>query len=93
MKFKCVTLGCKTNQYETNAMEQRLIEAGYEKIIERPRIEMMHGIFVCVNRWGFRIYHQSACRGYSFRGRDAAIGSCPQVHFQACSRRHQGDVR
>ncbi len=24
------TLGCKVNQYETNAMEQKFIEAGYE---------------------------------------------------------------
>ena len=30
MKVRFVTLGCKTNQYETNAMEQRFIEKGYE---------------------------------------------------------------
>lgn len=26
------TLGCKVNQYETNAMEQQFIEAGYELV-------------------------------------------------------------
>ena len=30
MKVRFVTLGCKTNQYETNAMEQQFIERGYE---------------------------------------------------------------
>ncbi len=28
-----ITLGCKVNQYETNAMAQKLVEAGY-KIVE-----------------------------------------------------------
>lgn len=26
------TLGCKVNQYETNAMMQKMIEAGYEVV-------------------------------------------------------------
>ncbi len=30
MKFGCYTLGCKTNQYETQAMEQLLVAAGHE---------------------------------------------------------------
>ena len=30
MKAKFVTLGCKTNQYETNSMEQQLMKSGYE---------------------------------------------------------------
>ena len=30
MNVKFVTLGCKTNQYETNAMEQSFKNAGYE---------------------------------------------------------------
>ncbi|MBE6978309.1 MAG: tRNA (N(6)-L-threonylcarbamoyladenosine(37)-C(2))-methylthiotransferase MtaB [Ruminococcaceae bacterium] len=30
MKFACYTLGCKTNQYETQAMEQLLVRAGHE---------------------------------------------------------------
>src|SRR5574344_1825386 len=32
MKVQFFTLGCKTNQYETNAMEQKFIESGYEII-------------------------------------------------------------
>ncbi len=32
MKVQFFTLGCKTNQYETNAMEQKFIESGYEVI-------------------------------------------------------------
>ena len=30
MKFAFYTLGCKTNQYETQAMEQLLVAAGHE---------------------------------------------------------------
>ncbi len=30
MKFQCYTLGCKVNQYETQAMEQRLLSLGHE---------------------------------------------------------------
>ena len=30
MKFAFYTLGCKTNQYETQAMEHLLLEAGHE---------------------------------------------------------------
>ncbi len=30
MKFACYTLGCKVNQYETQAMEQRLLALGHE---------------------------------------------------------------
>lgn len=30
--FATCTLGCKVNQYETDAMEQMLIKAGYEKV-------------------------------------------------------------
>ena len=29
-KVAFYTLGCKVNQYETNAMKQKLIQAGYE---------------------------------------------------------------
>ena len=29
--FATCTLGCKVNQYETDAMEQMLLRAGYEK--------------------------------------------------------------
>ncbi len=31
MKFQCYTLGCKVNQYETQAMEQQLLAMGHEK--------------------------------------------------------------
>lgn len=34
MKVKFVTLGCKVNQYETNAMTQKFIDKGYEIIEE-----------------------------------------------------------
>ncbi len=30
MKFQCYTLGCKVNQYETQAMEQQLLSLGHE---------------------------------------------------------------
>ena len=30
MKIHFISLGCKTNQYETNAMEQKFIEKGYD---------------------------------------------------------------
>ena len=29
-KVAFCTLGCKVNQYETNAMEEKMIQAGYE---------------------------------------------------------------
>ena len=29
MKFACYTLGCKVNQYETQAMEQLLMQSGH----------------------------------------------------------------
>ena len=31
MKFQCYTLGCKVNQYETQAMEQQLLALGHER--------------------------------------------------------------
>ena len=31
---KFITLGCKVNQYETNAMAQKFLEKGYEAIEE-----------------------------------------------------------
>ena len=31
MKFQCYTLGCKVNQYETQAMEQQLLALGHEQ--------------------------------------------------------------
>ena len=31
MKFQCYTLGCKVNQYETQAMEQQLMALGHEQ--------------------------------------------------------------
>ncbi len=36
MKFRCYTLGCKVNQYETQAMEQQLRELGHEITDEGP---------------------------------------------------------
>ena len=39
-----LTLGCKTNQYETNGMMQKFIEAGYEicNIEEKPDIYVVN---------------------------------------------------
>ncbi|MBR4308414.1 MAG: tRNA (N(6)-L-threonylcarbamoyladenosine(37)-C(2))-methylthiotransferase MtaB [Oscillospiraceae bacterium] len=34
MKFQCYTLGCKVNQYETQAMEQQLVAMGHELATE-----------------------------------------------------------
>ena len=34
MKFHCFTLGCKVNQYETQAMEQQLAGLGHEPSAE-----------------------------------------------------------
>ena len=31
-KVTFITLGCKVNQYETNAMSEKFIEAGYEVV-------------------------------------------------------------
>ncbi len=40
MKVKFITLGCKTNQYETNAMEQRLSNDGFEIIKEDDKTKI-----------------------------------------------------
>ena len=39
-----LTLGCKTNQYETNGMMQKFIEAGYEicNLEEKPDIYVVN---------------------------------------------------
>ncbi len=34
---KFITLGCKVNQYETNAMAQKFIESGYKVIEEHEK--------------------------------------------------------
>ena len=41
-----ITLGCKVNQYETNAMSQKLIEEGY-KIVEHTQKADMYIINTC----------------------------------------------
>jgi len=43
-KVSFVTLGCKTNQYETNAMTQKFIESGYKicDIKENPDIYVVN---------------------------------------------------
>ena len=38
MKIKFITLGCKTNQYETNAMEQKFLEAGHKICEEKADV-------------------------------------------------------
>lgn len=44
MKVAFLTLGCKTNQYETNGMMQKFIEAGYEicEIDDKPDIYVVN---------------------------------------------------
>ena len=43
-KVEFLTLGCKTNQYETNVMSQKFIEAGYEifNMKESPDIAIIN---------------------------------------------------
>ena len=41
-----ITLGCKVNQYETNAMSQKLIEEGY-KIVEHTQKADIYIINTC----------------------------------------------
>jgi len=43
-KVAFLTLGCKTNQYETNGMAQKFIEAGYEicELNEEPNIAVIN---------------------------------------------------
>ena len=45
-KVAFVTLGCKVNQYETNAMAQKLIDAGY-KIVEYGALPDIYIINTC----------------------------------------------
>ncbi len=40
MKFQCYTLGCKVNQYETQAMEQMLTAMGHEQGQEQETCEL-----------------------------------------------------
>ena len=47
MKVKCVTLGCKTNKYESNAMEQRFKEKGYDIIINNQDIPDIYIVNTC----------------------------------------------
>ena len=46
MKFSFYTLGCKVNQYETNAMEQQFIQNGY-KIVENTEKADIYVINTC----------------------------------------------
>ena len=39
-----VTLGCKVNQYETNAMAQKFLEKGYKIIEEIKKFKTVHNI-------------------------------------------------
>ena len=49
------TLGCKVNQYETNAMEQQFIKNNYE-IVENTQKADIYVINTCTvtNRYNFR---------------------------------------
>ena len=40
MKVHFISLGCKTNQYETNAMEQSFINKGYEIAQEKEKADI-----------------------------------------------------
>ena len=41
MKYIIATLGCKVNQYETQAMESFLIERGHERAVPGETAELM----------------------------------------------------
>ena len=45
-KIKFITLGCKVNQYETNAMSQKFIEKGY-KLVENNEKADIYVINTC----------------------------------------------
>ena len=45
-KVAFITLGCKVNQYETNAMSQEFIEKGYE-IVDHNKKAYVHLINTC----------------------------------------------
>lgn len=47
MKVKCVTLGCKTNKYESNAMEQKFKENGYDIITDSTEIPDIYIVNTC----------------------------------------------
>lgn len=46
MRVKFITLGCKTNQYETNAMEEKFAQSGYE-IVDKNEISDILVINTC----------------------------------------------
>ena len=39
-KVAFITLGCKVNQYETNAMAQKFIEKGYTVVEEKEKADI-----------------------------------------------------
>ena len=45
-KVAFITLGCKVNQYETNAMSQKFIEKGYE-VVEHTKKADIYVINTC----------------------------------------------
>lgn len=47
MKVKFVTLGCKTNKYESNAMEQSFIKHGYEISSEKEDTSDIYIVNTC----------------------------------------------
>jgi len=44
---KFITLGCKVNQYETNAMAQKFLEKGY-KVIEEEKEQNEEKLDICI---------------------------------------------
>lgn len=47
MNVKCVTLGCKTNKYESNAMEQKFKEHGYEIVDKQEDVPDIYIVNTC----------------------------------------------
>ena len=45
---KFITLGCKVNQYETNAMAQKFLEKGYEIIEEETKENTNKNPDICI---------------------------------------------
>lgn len=46
MNVEFITLGCKTNQYETNAMEQKFKEKGYNVISKESKVIEIPDIYI-----------------------------------------------
>ena len=67
-KVAFITLGCKVNQYETNAMAQKFIEKGYTVVEEKEKADI-YVINTCTvtNMSDRKSRHKSKCYSSSSR--------------------------